>query len=42
MTGYEEFQRILAELKRKVGNDKKIKNINLPPGFEELFKNIRK
>ena len=35
MTGYEEFQQIMAELERK----KRIAEgkYDLPPGFEELF-----
>lgn len=34
MTGYEEFQRIMAELKNKV---KEKKSYDLPPGFENIF-----
>jgi hypothetical protein len=40
MTGYEEFQQIMAELERK----KRIAEgkYDLPPGFEELFKGFKK
>ena len=34
MTGYEEFQRIMAELNRQIQESKKP---DLPPGFEKLF-----
>lgn len=39
MTGYEEFQRIMAELKAKIESQKKI---NVPLGFEELFNQFKK
>ena len=40
MTGYEEFQQIMAELERKkrVSEGK----YDLPPGFEELFNGFKK
>ena len=40
MTGYEEFQQIMAEINRK----KRIAegNYDLPPGFEELFNGFKK
>ena len=40
MTGYEQFQQIMAEINRK----KKIVEgeFDLPPGFAELFKEFKK
>jgi len=40
MTGYEEFQQIMAELNRK----KRIteNRLDLPPGFEQLFNGFKK
>jgi hypothetical protein len=40
MTGYEEFQQIMAEINRK----KRIAEggFDLPPGFEELFNEFKK
>jgi hypothetical protein len=41
MTGYEEFQRIMAELNRQI-EEKESKKPDLPPGFEELFGGFKK
>jgi len=40
MTGYEEFQQIMAEINRK----KRIAEggFDFPPGFEELFNGFKK
>jgi hypothetical protein len=38
MDSYEEFQRILAEMKAKVDNNRS----SLPPGFEQIFNGFRK
>ena len=40
MTGYEEFQQIMADLERK----KRIAEgkYDLPPGFEELFSGFKR
>lgn len=40
MTGYKEFQQIMAELERK----KRIseRKYDLPPGFEQLFNGFNK
>ena len=40
MTGYEEFQQIMAELNRKkrIAENK----FDLPPGFEDLFNGFQK
>lgn len=40
MSGYEKFQQIMAELKYKI--EHKDNPASLPPGFEELFNNLRK
>ena len=40
MTGYEEFQRIMAELNYKVKNQDK--SYDLPPGFEEIFSQFKR
>lgn len=37
MTGYNEFQRILAEMKAKIATHEN----QMPPGFEELFKGFK-
>ena len=37
MNGYDEFQRILTEMKAKIAAHEN----NLPPGFEELFKGFK-
>lgn len=43
MSGYEEFQRIMAEINyRKQMEENKNKFSSFPPGFEELFKGFRK
>lgn len=40
MTGYEEFQRIMAEIERKriIAEN----GFDLPPEFEQLFKGFKK
>ena len=46
MAGYEEFQRIMAEINYKIQMEENRKkfglNYDLPPGFEELFKEFKK
>ena len=46
MTGYEEFQRIMAEInyKKQMEENRKKFGINydLPPGFEELFSGFKR
>ena len=44
MTGYEEFQRIMAELNRQIQEkeNQRIKEFDLPPGFEQLFGGFKK
>jgi len=45
MTGYEEFQQIMAEINyRKQMQDSKdfTKSYDLPPGFEEIFNGFKK
>lgn len=37
MNGYDEFQRILAEMKNKIA----IHENQIPSGFEELFKGFK-
>jgi len=41
MTGYEEFQQIMAEINFKKQMEFN-KSYDLPPGFEDLFKEFRK
>ena len=41
MTGYEEFQRIMAELNRQI-QEKESKKPDLPPGFEQLFNGFKR
>ena len=46
MTGYEEFQRIMAEINYKKQMEENRKNFglkyDLPPGFEQLFNGFKK
>ena len=37
MTGYEEFQAIMAEINYKVKSKENKKSYDLPPGFEDIF-----
>lgn len=42
MDGYDKFQQIIAELKYKIEKEKDKNNppYDVPPGFEELFRNL--
>lgn len=40
MTGYEEFQRIMAELNYKIKNQGN--SYDFPPGFEDIFNQFKK
>lgn len=46
MTGYEEFQRIMAEINYRKQMEENRRNFginyDLPPGFEQLFKGFKK
>lgn len=46
MTGYEEFQQIMAEIRYKKQMEENRKkfglNYDLPPGFEQLFNGFKK
>ena len=46
MTGYEQFQQIMAEINYRKNMEENRRNFglnyDLPPGFEELFKDLRK
>lgn len=44
MTGYEEFQAIMAEINYRKNMEENRKNfgLNLPPGFEQLFNGFKK
>ena len=46
MTGYEEFQRIMAEINYKKQMEENRKNFelnyDLPPGFEEIFSQFKR
>lgn len=42
MSGYDEFQRIMAEINYRKRMEESGKFSNLPPGFEELFGGFKK
>ena len=43
MSGYDEFQRIMAEINYKIrSKDNNTSYNSVPPGFEEIFKGFRK
>lgn len=46
MTGYEEFQQIMAEINYKIQMEENRKkfglNYDLPPGFEEIFNQTKR
>lgn len=46
MTGYKEFQQIMAEINYKIQMEENRKkfglNYDLPPGFEELFSQFKR
>lgn len=42
MSGYNDFQRILAEMKDKIKkNENKELYSSIPPGFDELFSKLK-